>query len=485
MKVFPLSWFRGVRVRGALVLASLVVLGACDERPLELPSAALDVVETYEVALVFEIFDSEDDGAAVPGAALWLYGENGLVGIFNDGQDLDNANNGRIEILVPAGQYGAMIKKIPVETQTLEFVAPVPSLPVVTSISGAPFAPLAIGVEEEWGCADGEAVSSTTTALPIDASEHFVDEIDIRSCDFSLLTVEVAGAQPGDPLYGVIGTGGLPILGLGDQNGFERGILGFVAIVGVEGANSFGLKPKGGVAALASPSLFATLVCPVGVNFAVELFQTVNVGGTEVNRVASLLQNCGGAPATATIVTEAAQCAVESDPTIDATFGASYWGYGFQRGDFDEGEPAKILDLTTASTRFTVLEDGKYSVTFRTDRLSGGRLQADAEFTCASGQCTAGKTKLTGGANNPQSVQLFFAPDGAGGVIVEAVLVDIPAHSELTWAMNGPKGAKRPLPPRSPYSGAYYPFRQVPNGTSNPVDCTQDSNDGTWSVRDL
>ncbi|HUG41344.1 MAG TPA: hypothetical protein VMM12_12725 [Longimicrobiales bacterium] len=466
--VFPrCTMISGIPRRAALALLFLFAAGACDERPLD-PAAdpAFSSHGGPTVTLDFGVHDSQQP---VLGAAVWLYNANGLVGIFNDGADLDGLNNGRIKISVPAGQYGAMIKKIPVETQTLAVVAPVPSLPSITAILGTPFAPLAIGGSGTWGCADGPTVASTTVDLPIKAKgKGFTTNVDIGSCAFSLLTVEVTGATAGDPLYGVIGTGGQAILGLGDLNGFERGILGFVAIVEAQ-----------------SGALFAELVCPVGVNFAVELFQTANVGGAEVNRVASLLQTCGSQDASATIVTEAAQCALESDPSVDATFGASTWGYGFHRGNLAAGQPAKLIDLATATARFSVMKDGAYTVIFRTDLLTGGRYQSEANFKCGGGQCTAGSTKTTGGGN-PTVIGLFFAPGAGGSVIVEAVLAGIPAHAALTWSVKGPGGVARPVASKSPFSAAYYLFRQVPTNTSgNPLDCTQDSNDGTWSVRDL
>lgn len=488
-------WARSTRgivaVCTTLIITALV---ACERPTQEIAGPSADIMETEDVVLRFRILDSDQGDAAVAGAALWLYGlendETVLIGIFNDNAtgDLDG-DVGEIKIKVPEGSYGAMIKAIPVPTQTLEYVAPVPALVGLVEVPH-PFVPIVIlDGEDEWACATGDNVAQTLT-LPIDAVPPEYDDVikfdvDTRSCDFTEVDIAFPGSSPGDPVYGVIGADGQTLLGIGDNDpvpGLQRGVLGFVSLVSLASAPS--LSSLVSTASVPAGSPFATILCPVDANFTVELYQTVQVAGKSVNRVASLElgNSCDEVPASATLTVETSRCAIETDTATDSKFGMAEWGYGFLRGDVANGESPKILDLTTASALVTVRANGKYSVTFTTDKLVGGTLKSTADFTCTNGSCVVNGVKHTGGGN-PQGLALFFAPDpaNAGHVLVEAVLTGIPAHDKLLWSAKGPNGANLPRPPNKNATSSSYLFRKVPNNGT----CIGDSNDGTWSVKGL
>ncbi|MGH7554669.1 MAG: hypothetical protein ACREMQ_16830 [Longimicrobiales bacterium] len=455
-----------------LLVLTAVTLATCDRAPTALPADLEPAMAPGgNPKLEPLVLTVTKGGSPALGAGLWLYDANGLVKdnqgnrkVFSDGDD--GTTDGVITALVPVGDYGAVLKSLPTGAQLFEGIAPA-SPPIFDPVDLAnAFAPVARAMSG-WVCATPGTIQDTRTDLPIEHKSPSTEEsVEVTDCDFIELNVPLPGAANFDVVYLVIDAINS---GIGEDtskpDGWLPGVPGFIT------------KALNGA---------ATVVCPVGSSFGLELLQSIPIPNSNksYNKVASFLGECD--PDTQlNLAPQVARCEQVRDPAIgefnNPVFASAIFSYHFTRS----APPLwpKTPDLTTSSADVAVKVAGEYVVIFRTDLLSG-RLQTERTIVIASnGTATVtGKTRNNGKGNN-QILELSFLPTvpGAPAGVITAVLANIPAHVANSFFVKGPGGAGLPLSARPEDFAAYYLMPKP----ADPQRCTLAlSNDPGWWVRE-
>jgi hypothetical protein len=409
------------------------------------------------------------NGNPALGAGLWLYDANGLVRdnqgnrkVFNDADD--GVTDGIVTADVPVGDYGAVIKSLPIGAQLFEGIAPA-SPPSFTPVDPAnAFAPLA-RVATGWVCGTPTTIEETRTDLPIEHKSPSTEEsVEVTDCTFHTIALTLPGAANGDVVYLVIDATGSGLAEANSPLGWLGGVPGFVAQV---------------------QNGSAVVVCPAGSNFALELLQSITVGaGKSYNRVASFLSTAC-APTIATLIPEVARCEQAFDTGIPAdhpVFSSSVRSYHFTRS----APPAwpKVPDLSTSSADVGIKVAGAYKFVFRTD-LVNGRQQTERTITVNADGTFSVSGKKNSGKGNNQLLTLSFQPDAAGSPagVITAVLSNIAVpHLSNSFFVNGP-GAGLPLSAREDDFAAYY-FMPMPPNLSLGQCILANTNDPGWWVRE-